>query len=1434
MKTSKNSYVGLVSLFLAICLCVSYFNGQERKNPSGFGSQKPLAELLNSDGTLKVEAGGQGSFDPRGFRMVSGPGEQPRFLPAGPGRQAEGEKTLLAAGDENWDTQFGNFYTNGFVSAIAVIGTDVYVGGSFTQVGNSARSYLARWDGSAWADWNPSLNNAVYALVASGTDLYIGGAFTQVGGQPMNYIAKYDTSAKMWSNLGGGAYGNVYAIAVRGMDVFAGGYFSIGGSNPFIAKWDGAIWSAVGSGVDGEVRAIAVTDTYVYAGGWFTHAGGNPANYIARWDGMGWSALGAGENGVSGTPGNTWVEAIVASGGYLYAGGYFTGAGGHPANSIARWDGANWSSLGMGVNNPVNAIAVSGADVYLGGNFTTAGGGAANHIAKWSGTAWLTLGSGVSDSGSAQVSALTASGSDLYAGGSFTRAGGNTAHNIAKWNGTSWLAQGDGLNNWAYAIAVSGTDVYVGGRFTEAGGSPVSYIAKWDTITRTWSALGSGVGGGTDPFVRAIAVSGTDVYVGGAFTTAGGSPASNIAKWNGTAWAALGGGVNGAVYAITVSGTDVYVGGSFTNAGGPPANYIARWSNATGWSALGNGLNAEVKAIAVRGADVFVGGYFTLAGESTVNYIAKWNGVNGWSDLAGGVTGGRVYALAVNGPDVYVGGDFIRAGGIPIICLAIWNETTGWSAPPSSPFWTGSYTDALAMSGTDLYVGLWDILGPNLVRKLDTFAGTWSLLGSGLGPQGDSIWVYAVTATGADVYLGGRFRLAGLKSSSYFGHWMIPLAVTAPNGGEIWEPGTSHAITWKGGAGSVKIEYSTDNGTTWLPIVGSTENDGTYLWPVPNTSSSQCSVRISEAADGNPVDTSDGTFSIAGFRLTYPNGGEQWISGTLQTITWETIGSYPTVRIELSTNNGSTWMTITSGTANSGSYPWTVAEMISSSCLIRVSDSIDSVPFDASDTVFSIIPAVIPTIAVTSPNGGESWATGSIRAVTWTQTGLTGLVTIDLYKGGVFKKTLGMADATIGTFAWPIGMGEMPGTDYRVLIWQGGISDNSDANFTLVRKVKVDFNKDGQEDLLWRCYGTGESQGSNLVWFMTQTEGLSPLTLGGALNIAGVTNLITGSTPGKTHLNPLDVGNVQTSGPGRSYVSPMDVGNELAPKQKKLMRGAADISGLPSRGNSVQIRGRDLAGNPVLQDVVGLAAGDVGTMALNYSDAVLYNVLDTAWEIAGAGDFDGDGNTDILWRYYGVGQGQGTTIIWYMNGTTVTGQGYPVQVSDTDWRIDRTGDFNGDGKTDILWRYYGSGGGQGTAIIWCMDGANIIGQLYPPQVWDTDWKIEGIGDFDGDGRADLLWRYYGTGAGSGTTIIWYMDGITVIGQDRPTLISDTDWRVDTTGDFNRDGKADIVWRYYGTGAGLGATIIWYMDGATILGQDRPYWVQDLNWRIVNR
>ena len=150
-------------------------------------------------------------------------------------------------------------------------------------------------------------------------------------------------------------------------------------------------------------------------------------------------------------------------------------------------------------------------------------------------------------------------------------------------------------------------------------------------LGRWQEALGSGV----DWAVEAVAVSGTDLYAGGRFTTAGGVAATNIAKWNGSAWSALGAGIHGGVFALAVSGTNLYVGGGFTTAGEVTANRIARW-NVSGWSALGSGMNNPVWALAVSGTNLYVGGGFTTAGEVTANYIAKWNG-SAWSALGSGM-----------------------------------------------------------------------------------------------------------------------------------------------------------------------------------------------------------------------------------------------------------------------------------------------------------------------------------------------------------------------------------------------------------------------------------------------------------------------------------------------------------------------------------------------------------------------------------------------------------------------------------------------------------------------------------------------------------------------------------------------------------------------------------------------------------------------------
>jgi FG-GAP-like repeat len=357
----------------------------------------------------------------------------------------------------------------------------------------------------------------------------------------------------------------------------------------------------------------------------------------------------------------------------------------------AKWD-SRFNLLGVD-SGSVSAIAVSGNDVYVGGSFKTVGGVVANGIAKWNGTSWSALGGGVSGGEFGHVDAIAVSGSDVYIGGDFTTAGGISANRIAKWNGSSWSALGSGVSGGVAsittkvnALAASGSNIYVGGNFTTAGGVNTNYIAKWNGSN--WSALGTGVRdiGGFNSVV-ALAVSGNDVYAGGGFKTIGGVSVNGIAKWDGASWSALGSGVDGDIYAIAVNGSNVYVGGGFSTAGGVNnVNSIAKW-NGTIWSTLGNGVNSTVRAIAVSDSNVFVGGVFTSAGGSSVNRIAKWDGTR-WLALGSGIKRGgfeaTVFDLAVKGDELYVGGFFKMAGSKISKNFAIWNTTPTITTPTIS------------------------------------------------------------------------------------------------------------------------------------------------------------------------------------------------------------------------------------------------------------------------------------------------------------------------------------------------------------------------------------------------------------------------------------------------------------------------------------------------------------------------------------------------------------------------------------------------------------------------------------------------------------------------------------------------------------------------------------------------------------------------------
>jgi hypothetical protein len=505
----------------------------------------------------------------------------------------------------------------------------------------------------------------------------------------------------------------------------------------------------------------------------------------------------------------------------------------------------------------------------------------------------------------------------------------------------------------------------------------------------------------------------------------------------------------------------------------------------------------------------------------------------------------------------------------------------------------------------------------------------------------------------------------------------------------------------------------------------------------------------------------------------------------------------------------------------------TVTPTLEGYTFVPASRTYTSVMIDQLNQDYAATVIVVPTITITSPNGGESWAVGSSHNITWTQTGMTGSVTIDLYKSGVYQKTLGTPDATASTYSWSIGGSETAGTDYRILVWQTGASDDSDADFAIVRAVRVDFNRDGQEDLLWRYYGEG---GYNRVWFLGSSEGAGqPLAvLNTQSDAAASGSKVMGKSVSKTLLSdPRDIGILSDR---IQRLSTDDAQGLMGAKN-----GQATTIALvddPRKVARLNSKSDDFAVPPSITDprqlssslAMKMSSDSIASAAVTKTwlgGADLLPVGDLNWQVRGTGDFNGDGYVDILWRYNGPG---GSNVVWYMNGTDWIGSAELIPVDDANWQIVGTGDFNKDGNIDILWRNNSSG----SNVVWYMNGTDWIGSAELITVSDLNWQIVGTGDFNKDGNVDILWRY---NEGPGQVYVWYMDGATWIGGGDLISVADLNWQIAGTGDFNNDGNIDILWRYNGIG---GYVYIWYLDGVTWIGGGDLLPVGNLTWKIVSR
>lgn len=638
---------------------------------------------------------------------------------------------------------------SGSVEAIASDGAGGwYIGGEFTGVGGKPRSCLAqiRADGTV-TEWNPNVTGtvayiappAVSAIAVHGDRVFVGGAFGFIGGKPRRDFGCVDaqTGAVIDLVLDLSDDGYVSALALQGDTLFVGGGFSSVGGVPrsslaAVSTQTGEVLPWRMDVFGGAYTLLACADT-LFVGGDFIAIAGQPQSMLVAVDVPRATLL----------PIDFQVHGIVRDylpsprvvgltklADTLYAVGNFDQIGGQFRSSIAAVSAASGSALPWQPDSigprldgypPLLcvSVAIAGPALYVGGYFNQVGGAYHPYVARW-------------DRQSAQVGDWTPTPDDValsFGGEGDTLLMGGAFHIVGAWKHRAGLAAIDiatgHVKPWnpnpngsvCTTIAVRGGQIYVSGDFSVIGGDPQprDCFAALDTLGGLVTAWDPGANApGT-----ALLLSGDTLYVGGMFNRFGGQPRNGLAAVDAVTGMVLPWDPNAAsyfdgyspVYAIAKRQDALYLGGTFTEMGGQQRLGLACVDAITGVLSPWNpGTDNSFVATLLLGDGVlYVGGAFgSIGGQprkalaavdlETGQPTAWYPALTEWD-----VIDPRVRALALVDSVLYVGGSFASIGGQPRICLGSVNATTGlptdWNPEMDGLVWS------LLPAGGTLYVG---------------------------------------------------------------------------------------------------------------------------------------------------------------------------------------------------------------------------------------------------------------------------------------------------------------------------------------------------------------------------------------------------------------------------------------------------------------------------------------------------------------------------------------------------------------------------------------------------------------------------------------------------------------------------------------------------------------------------------------------------------
>lgn len=695
-----------------------------------------------------------------------------------------------------------------------------YIGGDFTMVGGQARNSLAHIKADKTVgSWNPNINDGagnaseIMTITKAGSLIYVGGLFNYVGASNTKNCAAIDSATGLANSWAPQPDNAVYSIIVTPRYTYLGGAFT---------QFTGAADTTIGSGHSANGRkCIAqiftgqnILTQWIQSVGSgslssltdpFGHTASNPAVYTMQ---LHDSLLIAGGNfiiGATGTGGHHYICAMDTINAYAGNGGLLED---HSYSSFTFNEYSN-SRAPASKNGPIYNIAISGDTMFVGGEFLTFAGNSTsgssytrNHIAAglistktvlstWDPNIPISAGSlfGTITPDLNYVSSIIVANGFVYICGNFTTINSTTYNR----NNFASVGQSTGTaTSWnpfasaaATTMALQGNTLYAGGQFTSLNGYTRNNLCKVNASSGTVTAWDPNVSSAS-AVVNTLAVSGTTVFVGGAFTTIGGQARNNLAGIDtvtglATTWQAD---ASSIVNCLGVSAGQLYVGGYFTTigTGATARNYIASIDTAStaavsAWDPNSSGV---ISSLVVSGSTVYTAGGFTTIGGQTTNGIAALDATTGLASTWNPSLTGNVIVLAVFGSTVYAGGTFTAIGGQSRNNIAALDASTGlattWDPNITNNLGNTPKVDCIAINGSTVYVGgeLISNVGAtarNNIAAID--ASTGSATPWNPNPDG---YVYAIIPDPASqlVYIGGYFTNILSATSSNLG------AVTNP------------------------------------------------------------------------------------------------------------------------------------------------------------------------------------------------------------------------------------------------------------------------------------------------------------------------------------------------------------------------------------------------------------------------------------------------------------------------------------------------------------------------------------------------------------------------------------------------------------------------------------------------------------------------------